>query len=173
MAEIIQAVSAASIFAAVPSASAGEAAKARLSTAVKAALATPDLIRGSGQRGNSMVRAQPISGLPEIGHVKERKSGKPDLRCASSDARERAGDTRPEPGSSARATLRLTIEDDGCGFDVSPARERAGERKGCLGLAGMRERLALIGGGLEIESAVGGGTTIFARIPIEPERMTA
>ena len=70
-------------------------------------------------------------------------------------------------------TLRLTIEDDGCGFNASPARERAGERKGCLGLAGMRERLALIGGGLEIESAVGGGTTIFARIPIEPERMTA
>jgi signal transduction histidine kinase len=31
----------------------------------------------------------------------------------------------------------------------------------------------LIGGGLEIESAVGGGTTIFARIPIGPERMTA
>ncbi len=107
---------------------------------VDAALATPDLIRGSGQRGNSIVRAP---------------------------------DTRPEPGSSARDTLRLTIEDDGCGFNASPARERAGERKGCLGLAGMRERLALIGGGLEIELAVGGGTTIFARIPIEPERMTA
>jgi acyl-CoA thioesterase I len=47
-----------------------------------AALATPDLIRGSGQRGHSLeVRAH----------------------SASEDARERAGDTRPEPGSSARA----------------------------------------------------------------------
>src|SRR5713226_9253618 len=37
----------------------------------------------SGQRGHSMVRAH----------------------SASEDARERAGDTRPEPGSSARATI--------------------------------------------------------------------
>jgi two-component system, NarL family, sensor histidine kinase UhpB len=71
------------------------------------------------------------------------------------------------------ATLRLLIEDDGCGFDASPANERAGERNGSLGLAGMRERLALIGGELEIESSVGGGTTVFAHIPLERERMTA
>jgi two-component system, NarL family, sensor histidine kinase UhpB len=71
------------------------------------------------------------------------------------------------------ATLRLLIEDDGCGFDASPANERTGERNGSLGLAGMRERLALIGGELEIESSVGGGTTVFAHIPLERERMTA
>jgi signal transduction histidine kinase len=71
------------------------------------------------------------------------------------------------------ATLRLLIEDDGCGFDASPAQERAGERNGSLGLAGMRERLALIGGELEIESSIGGGTTVLARIPLERERMTA
>ncbi len=71
------------------------------------------------------------------------------------------------------AALRLLIEDDGCGFDAGPAQERAGERNGGLGLAGMRERLALIGGELEIESSVGGGTTVLARIPLEQERMTA
>ena len=52
-------------------------------TSSNTALATPDLIRGSSQRGHSRMRAHPISGLSEIGHVKTRKSGKPDLRCAS------------------------------------------------------------------------------------------
>ena len=65
------------------------------------------------------------------------------------------------------ATLRLTIEDDGCGFGAAAA----SERNGSLGLAGMRERLALIGGSLEIESSMGAGTTIFARIPLERERV--
>jgi len=36
----------------------------------------------------------------------------------------------------------------------------------------MRERLALIGGELEIESSAA-GTTLFGRIPLGPERMVA
>jgi signal transduction histidine kinase len=67
--------------------------------------------------------------------------------------------------------LRLTNEDNGPGFD--PAARRAGSRVAGLGIGGMRERLALLGGSLEIESAVGRGTTIYARIPIEAERMIA
>jgi two-component system sensor histidine kinase UhpB len=69
------------------------------------------------------------------------------------------------------ATLRLTIEDDGCGFGAVATSETMAERNGGLGLAGMRERLALIGGSLEIESSTGAGTTIFARIPLERERV--
>jgi PAS domain S-box-containing protein len=78
--------------------------------------------------------------------------------------------------------LQLTIEDDGCGFDTSVVPKRpvvwAG---GGLGLVGMRERLTLVRGELEIESSSGVGTTIYVRIPVEPkntvpaltERMTA
>jgi PAS domain S-box-containing protein len=67
------------------------------------------------------------------------------------------------------ASLRLMIEDDGCGFgDVSGP-----EIDGGLGLLGMRERLGLIGGELEIETSNGAGTMIYARIPFEPERMRA
>jgi signal transduction histidine kinase len=52
---------------------------------------------------------------------------------------------------------------------------------GGLGLVGMRERLTLVRGELEIESSSGVGTTIYVRIPVEPkntvpaltERMTA
>ena len=71
------------------------------------------------------------------------------------------------------ATLRLVIEDDGCGFGIAPASEPPPGRCDGLGLAGMRERLGLIGGTLEIESSIGAGTTIFARIPLERERTSA
>jgi signal transduction histidine kinase len=59
--------------------------------------------------------------------------------------------------------LRLTIEDDGAGF--VPAANSMGERG--IGLFGMAERLALIGGVLEVRSAPGQGTTIVAEIPID------
>jgi signal transduction histidine kinase len=57
--------------------------------------------------------------------------------------------------------LRLTIEDDGRGFDGDVA---AGSRR--LGLAGMKERLALVGGELSIETTAGKGTTIYADVPL-------
>jgi PAS domain S-box-containing protein len=57
----------------------------------------------------------------------------------------------------------LVIEDDGRGFD--PAKTHSGADGG-LGLIGMRERATLVGGNLEIESHDGGGTAIYARIPL-------
>jgi signal transduction histidine kinase len=66
------------------------------------------------------------------------------------------------------ATLQVIVEDNGCGFDVG-AQAKAGKRRG-LGLEGMRERLALIGGTLDVESAPGSGTTIFARIALDGRR---
>ena len=64
--------------------------------------------------------------------------------------------------------LVLRIEDDGVGFDPSAraARSWAG---GGLGLLGMRERLHSVGGALVVEAAVGRGTVIEARIPLDPE----
>jgi two-component system, NarL family, sensor histidine kinase UhpB len=70
--------------------------------------------------------------------------------------------------------LRVTIEDDGPGFTAGPmSKTDGGRQEGGLGLAGMRERLTLIGGGLEVESSAGAGTTIFARIPLDDERLIA
>jgi signal transduction histidine kinase len=70
------------------------------------------------------------------------------------------------------ATLQVIIEDNGCGFDVSAMAAKPGGYGG-LGLDGMRGRLILIGGTLEIESAVGAGTTIFARIALDGQRSAA
>jgi signal transduction histidine kinase len=70
-------------------------------------------------------------------------------------------------GAAARATvsvieqdgqLHVTVRDDGRGFDHTAA--TAG-----FGLAGMRERVELLGGELEVSSVVGQGTTVTATLP--------
>ena len=59
--------------------------------------------------------------------------------------------------------LELAVRDNGVGFDPTQRHGRPS-----LGLAGMRQRLALVGGELLIGSAPGGGTSIVARAPLEP-----
>lgn len=57
--------------------------------------------------------------------------------------------------------LVLLIEDDGRGF--TPV--TGAPMNGAMGLISMRERAALVGGRLEIESATGEGTSVYVRIP--------
>lgn len=64
--------------------------------------------------------------------------------------------------------LALMIRDDGVGFDPRSTR---GEASG-LGLHGMGERAALLGGSLEIDSAPGAGTTVRASVPVTGMRRT-
>ena len=61
--------------------------------------------------------------------------------------------------------IRFEIQDDGCGFHPTalPGRAPAGER---VGLAGMRERIALLEGSLAITSWPGAGTLLVADIPL-------
>jgi PAS domain S-box-containing protein len=72
-------------------------------------------------------------------------------------------------GHASHVTLRLSlepgvtslrIEDDGVGFDVQQADSETDQVH--LGLVGMRERMQIIGGALQIRSAAGHGTTIIA-----------
>jgi signal transduction histidine kinase len=59
---------------------------------------------------------------------------------------------------------RVTIRDDGKGFDVQSALSAKNETP-CWGLIGMRERAALIGGDCQIYSQPGHGTTIQVCVP--------
>jgi PAS domain S-box-containing protein len=56
----------------------------------------------------------------------------------------------------------LIVEDDGRGFDVE---QTLRSERGGFGLIGMRERVALVGGSLHVESKPGQGTTVVVRIP--------
>ncbi|MBD0328532.1 MAG: hypothetical protein ICV64_00280 [Thermoleophilia bacterium] len=60
--------------------------------------------------------------------------------------------------------VELVVHDDGCGFSVDDALEAAAA-DGRLGLAGMRQRVALLGGDFEIDSRPGGPTVVSARLP--------
>lgn len=56
----------------------------------------------------------------------------------------------------------LTIADDGKGFDTSQTQKRRS-----LGLLGMKERVAMIAGTLEIKSVIGKGTTVTISVPLQ------
>ncbi len=60
--------------------------------------------------------------------------------------------------SSGESTVRVNVRDDGRGFDPSA-------RSSGFGLVGMRERVELLGGTLDIRSASGRGATIQATFP--------
>ncbi len=60
----------------------------------------------------------------------------------------------------------LEVIDNGKGIDGIGLPSQRGER---LGIVGMRERLALLGGRLEIGPAASGGTRLYARAPLIPE----
>jgi len=62
-------------------------------------------------------------------------------------------------------SLTMTVSDNGRGFEVPRIiGNLAGIGK--LGLAGMQERVKLIGGSLKIDSEIGEGTTITVRVPV-------
>jgi signal transduction histidine kinase len=59
-----------------------------------------------------------------------------------------------------QSSVAAVIEDNGDGFDAGSTQEEG------FGLVGMRERLALMDGTLQIESSEGSGTTVVAEVPL-------
>jgi len=59
----------------------------------------------------------------------------------------------------------LDVRDDGRGFDVDAADGHRPAVSGGLGLRGLQVRLALLGGGLDVESAPGDGTVLVVQVP--------
>ena len=97
--------------------------------------------------------------------------------AAETEARSRwqgaARDLRTEANRRALAEGRLAQVLTRTVYDQESERRRIARElhdrlgsRGRLGILGMRERLAMVGGTLEIESAPGKGTTVFARVPL-------
>jgi two-component system sensor histidine kinase UhpB len=66
--------------------------------------------------------------------------------------------------SAPRKTLRLSIVDDGKGFDPVRAAARSGMRLG-LGLRAAQEMVAALGGEFMVEASPGRGTTVLVTVP--------
>jgi signal transduction histidine kinase len=70
---------------------------------------------------------------------------------------------------SADGVLEFSVSDNGAGFDVPAALAKPDS----FGLAGMRERVALLGGEFEVRSRPGRGTVATARLPLRPAALAA
>jgi signal transduction histidine kinase len=68
---------------------------------------------------------------------------------------------------SADKAIRLSVSDNGAGFRADAAELKPMS----FGMAGMRERAALLGGALAVRSAPGRGTTVILRLPINSAGM--
>jgi PAS domain S-box-containing protein len=68
--------------------------------------------------------------------------------------------------ASDAATVERRVEDDGVGLQPAGHAGDLARGRRRLGLQGMRERAALLGGSVEVESQRGAGTTITARFPL-------
>jgi signal transduction histidine kinase len=64
--------------------------------------------------------------------------------------------------------LLVEIEDDGHGFDLASVAVPGPSGRG-LGLLGMRERLSMVGGAVEVISSADAGTRVVLRVPFEEE----
>ena len=86
------------------------------------------------------------------------------LRCAQealANARKHARASRIEVGLVAGdGAVRVTVTDDGIGFDPADAPDG-------FGLPGMRDRLAIVGGSLTVTSAPGEGTQLTAEVRVQ------
>jgi signal transduction histidine kinase len=127
--------------------------------------AIEDLAERAGNRGLEVSLA--IDLAYEKGRRPERHT--PELETAMYRIVQEALNNARRHGGAERATVeieegqtavRLSIRDDGCGFDM------AGPRSG-FGLTGMWERAELLGGTLEITSAPGQGTAVQATLPVQ------
>ncbi|MFC5604131.1 sensor histidine kinase [Sporosarcina koreensis] len=60
-----------------------------------------------------------------------------------------------------RDTMNIVVKDNGKGFDPSQTKDKS------FGIIGMRERVELLKGEMKIMSAIGNGTTVLFRIPLQ------
>lgn len=64
-----------------------------------------------------------------------------------------------------RETMNAIVKDNGSGFDQKDVKEKS------FGIIGMKERIALLKGEFKITSEVGKGTSLFFKIPINPNNI--
>ncbi len=129
-----------------------------------------------------------VSPLPRLPHATQIIVYRLAQECCNNAIKHSSANSLNISVSYSDKTIRLEVADDGVGFDV----HQALSKQDSFGLSGMRERVALLGGGFEVESRREGkasrfprrsadskasrcglagqvGTNIKLTIPVEPE----
>jgi signal transduction histidine kinase len=70
----------------------------------------------------------------------------------------------------AREELRLSVADDGCGFDAEQPRDAFSLPQGGNGLSNMRQRISDLQGQIEIGPGPAGGAQVTIRVPTKSLR---
>ncbi len=68
--------------------------------------------------------------------------------------------------------LKLSIQDNGVGFDVQNTTEPSGDKPEGFGLSMMKERVTLLGGTFQIKSTIGEGTMVSVEMPLQKKEET-
>ncbi len=68
--------------------------------------------------------------------------------------------------SMENGALRLVVADQGAGFDPAALAAHSAREERHIGLRGMRDRVSMLGGSFELQSAPGKGTRVVVRIPM-------
>jgi len=119
-----------------------------------------DLTRNFGVAAEVRVHGEPMR-LPPEAEVVLFRIAQEAMRNVWKHAEAAHADVDLDFGSDA---IRLSIRDDGKGFK-QPRMISDLVSSGKLGLAGMQERITLLGGTIKISSTPGSGTTVLVQIP--------
>ncbi len=63
----------------------------------------------------------------------------------------------------------IEVQDNGLGFDVAKVQSNY-DKRGSLGMVNMHERAEVLNAKLSIASAIGQGTRVSMRLPLEPTK---
>jgi signal transduction histidine kinase len=124
----------------------------------------PDALRRLAARHDATLQVTgPVRALPAGPEVVALRS----CQEALANARKHAGSSAKVSLALAYADEQLTVSvrDDGCGFDP-------GAVSGGYGLAGLRARVAEVGGTAVVRSVPGAGTTVTVRLPVSPSSVS-
>jgi len=123
------------------------------------------LVRDLDGRGDLAIALEAPAALPPLAPEAELALFRA-MQEALANAIRHAGASRVDVRIAARGNaVELEVIDDGTGLPAG-ARLSEFERAGHMGLAGMRERIVLLGGTVLVDPAPTGGVRLVARVPV-------
>ena len=119
-------------------------------------------VRDHMRRTHTQVEANIAAEAIQAGHATKTAAYRLVQEALNNAQRHAAGASKHVEAYQQNGGVVIQVRDTGKGFDAAtPSKSEK------LGLAGMRERIESLGGEFAIQSIIGGGTTVTAKLPLE------